>query len=374
MIHDGFTHGAEPHPAPAPGAAVRALAVHSVTPEAASRHQVFAADFRERLTATATASEAAGWAGILVPHNLQEVDPWMVASYLGAVTRSLVPLLAVQPACIPPHTAAACVAAYATLYGRPLNLNLVIGARGDELGRIGDRLDHDGRYGRLLRYGQVVKALLRGETLDGDDGFWAYRRYRLEPRPEAAAGALIFVAGSSPASLLTARRVADVVVTHPAPFADWLTGLVRPLREEGYTGELGIRMGVICRPDREEAWHIARERYPESWGGRQETLLKTRSQNVWSRELAQRAVRAADGPSNPHDGRPYWLGAFSSALASAPFLVGDYGEVAAELARYAGAGAGHLLLDAGRDEDFPHVRAAVDAVRIRLSATEPADG
>lgn len=349
MIDDGFA----------------AVAVHAVTPEAVSSHQVFDTGFRERLTATATASERAGWAGILVPHNLHEADPWMIASYLGSVTERLVPLLAVQPACMPAHTAAACAAAYAMLYGRPLNLNLVIGARDDELSRIGDRLGHDERYQRLRDYGRVLRTLLDGGTLDGEADGRTYRGYRLEPRPEVLSQCRIFVAGSSPASLAAAVEVADVVVTHPAPFADWHSSLVRPLRESGYRGELAIRIGVLCRADRDEAWRIARERFPQSWLGRQETLLKTRSQNAWSRELAQRAV--ADGTGEGEG--PYWLGAFSSGLASAPFLVGDYAEVAAELARYLGAGVGQVLLNGGLDEDFAHVRTAVDLARALAAPT-----
>ncbi|MEV4557891.1 LLM class flavin-dependent oxidoreductase [Kitasatospora sp. NPDC049285] len=331
------------------------LQVYSVTPESTSPRQEFREDFRTRLAATAAASEQAGWAGILVPHNLHEVDPWIVAAHLGSVTSSLVPLLALQPACTPPHTAAACAAAYAMLYGRPLHFNLVTGARGDEMNRIGDELTHDQRYQRLLRYALVLKALLRGESVDEDSEYYRYRGLRLEPRPEVLEQCRFFVAGSSPASLAVAREVADVVVTHPVPYPQWRQDFLDPLRDSGYTGEVGIRIGVLAREDPAEAWREAHRRFPETWTGRQETLLKTRSQNAWSRELAVRAVD--DEAAAAAD--PYWLGAFRSGLASAPFLVGGYQEVAERLGEYTAAGAGHILLNGGTDDDFPHVRRAL---------------
>jgi alkanesulfonate monooxygenase SsuD/methylene tetrahydromethanopterin reductase-like flavin-dependent oxidoreductase (luciferase family) len=351
------------------------MQVYSVTPETVPADAVppdcgtgrpagtrgAAADFRGRLTATAEASERAGWSGMLVPHNLREVDPWMVASYLGAVTGTLVPLIAVQPACTPPHTAAACAAAYAALFGRPLYFNLVAGAREDELRRIGDTLGHDERYDRLHEYARVLGALLRGERVDAAGGYYRYTGLVLEPCPDVLARCRFFVAGSSPASLGVARDVADVVVTHPAPVADWKASVVDPLRASGYPGELAIRIGILARPRREDAWATARQRFPETWLGQQETLLKTRSANVWSQELATRAVR--EGTDRADD--PYWLGAFRSGRASAPFLVGSYEEVADRLAGYLRCGVRHVLLNGGLDEDFADTRHAIGLARAR---------
>ncbi|MER5527208.1 LLM class flavin-dependent oxidoreductase [Streptomyces sp. NPDC002677] len=329
--------------------------LYSVTPEAADADGLIADGLRERLTVCAEQSEKAGWSGVLVPHNLHEVDPWLIAAALGAATTRLTPLLAVQPACLPPHTAAALAAGYAALYGRPVHFNLVAGARDDEMRAIGDTLSHDERYDRLRQYGRVLRALLRGERVDESGPYYRYAGYSLVPRPEILAECRIFVAGSSEASLRTAVDVADVVVTHPAPFADWHRDFLVPLRAKGYTREVGIRIGLLGRPTAAEAWQVARERFPESWLGQQETLLKTRSPNVWSRELARRAVSEETAP-----GAPYWLGAFASGKASAPFLVGSYGEVAEQLADYVRAGAGHVLLNGCSEEEFPHIRAIVE--------------
>lgn len=337
--------------------------VYSVTPESVSAHEQFRAGFAARLSATAAASERAGWRGILVPHNMHEVDPWVVATYLGSVTTNLIPLLAVQPASTPPHTAAACAAAFAMLYDRPLYFNLVAGARDDEMRRIGDSLSHDERYDRLRTYGQILASLLRGEDVTAEGLYYSYHRFRLEPRPEALDECRIFVAGSSPASLATAEEIADVVVTHPAPQPDWQRDFLQPLLERGYNRDVAIRIGILCRPDREEAWRLAQARFPASWLGRQETLLKTRSQNKWARDLAVRAT-SADPKHDEQD--VYWLGAFGSGRASAPFLVGTYQEVAERLNEYLRAGVRHVLLNGGLDEDFLHTRRAVDLAAERL--------
>ncbi|MBD0689733.1 LLM class flavin-dependent oxidoreductase [Streptomyces sp. CBMA123] len=346
------------------------MQLYSVTPESTSEHQVLAQDFLTRVRETATACERAGWGGILVPHNLHEVDPWLVAGYLGSVTGGLVPLIAVQPSSVPPHTAAAMAAAYAALYGRPVHFNLVAGARDDELRRTGDHLTHDERYERMREYGRVLRALLHGEEVDTRGTYYAFERFSLEPRPEVLSRCKLFVAGSSPASLGVAREIADVVVTHPARFPEWEETFLEPLLADGYTGEIGIRIGILAKPVAEEAWATAGKRFPESWQGRQETLLKTVSQNAWSRQMAVHAV--AEEPERPPGSAPdpYWLGAFRSGRASAPFLVGDYEEVGARLADYLRAGVGHVLLNGSYEDDYEDINAAVRAARRETGTPE----
>jgi alkanesulfonate monooxygenase len=335
--------------------------VYWVTPESVPEEPV-RDDFRERLGRTARACEDAGHTGILVPHSMHEIDPWMVASHLGGETSTLVPLIAVQPACTPPHTAAASAAAYAAIYGRPLYFNLVAGAREDDMRRIGDPHDHDRRYERMRSYAWILRALLSGDTVDVNDEFYTYRQFRLEPRPDVLGECKVFVAGSSPASVGVALDVADVVVTHPVPFAEWTENFLIPLRDKGFGGDLGIRIGVLCREDSDDAWRVAHERFPASWQGEQETRLKTLSTNVWSRELATRAVAETAENNGVRD--PYWLGAFRTGKASAPFLVGDYAEVGGRLADYVASGVTHILLNGGLAEDLPHAARAIELASL----------
>jgi alkanesulfonate monooxygenase len=348
------------------------MQVYSVTPPSTGQ-EAAADEYRAQLAQVAIASENARWSGILVPHSLHDLDPWIVAGHIGAITTSLAPLLALQPACAPPHQAAACAAAYATLYGRPLHFNLVAGAREDEMRSIGDDLSHDERYDRLREYGRILRMLLGGQQVTAESPHYSYRKFTLNPCPAVLARTRIFIAGSSPASMSVAAQIADVIVTHPAPYPDWRRDFLEPLRATGYPGSLGIRMGIIARPTRAEAWDLATKRFPETWLGRQETLLKTLSPNSWSRDLARRAV-AADGEHGGHadPADPYWLGAFRTGGASAPFLVGEYGDVAARLTDYVREGVGHLLLNGCENDDFAHVRAVAE-MAARTGATKAND-
>jgi alkanesulfonate monooxygenase SsuD/methylene tetrahydromethanopterin reductase-like flavin-dependent oxidoreductase (luciferase family) len=332
--------------------------VYSVTPESLTPDDERGVSLHNRLAHTVRAAETMGCHGMLVPQNMQEIDPWMVACQIGSLSSTLTPLIAVQPACVSPHTAAAAAAAYALLFSRPLYFNLVAGARNDELLQIGDTLDHDQRYERLRAFARLTRGLLDGERVTGDGHFYHYLDFRLQPCPDVLKECRFFVAGSSTASRSVAAE-ADVVITHPAPVGDWLDGSITPLRTGGYTGAVGIRIGIVCRPDSKEAWEVADRRFPESWVGTQETKLKTLSTNSWSRDLAQRVMRdhGAEGARDP-----YWLGAFKSGRASAPFLVGNYREVADRLSQYVDGGVEHIVLNAVVDEDYEHVRNALRMV------------
>ncbi|MFF4326143.1 LLM class flavin-dependent oxidoreductase [Streptomyces sp. NPDC001591] len=343
--------------------------IYSVTPESVSPHHTFEQDFLTRVRDTSLRCELAGWSGILVPHNLHEVDPWVVAAYIGSVTRTLIPLIAVQPASLPPHTAASMAAAYASLYGRPLYFNLVAGARDDELRQTGDALTHDERYQRMRAYGCILRSLLQGETVTHEGSHYQFRDFKLEPRPDVLSQCKLFVAGSSPASVSVAKEIADVVVTHPAPYEEWEETFLKPLRAAGYQGEFGIRIGLLPRDERTDAWRVAYERFPQTWRSRQETLLKTRSQSAWSRQLAAQAVAEEGVGADGTGGDPYWLGAFRSSRASAPFLVGSHTEVSERLAQYVRAGVGHVLLNGSYENDYGDISRVMKEVQLSAAGT-----
>lgn len=344
--------------------------VYSVTPEFADR--VSEGDFAARIARTARASEAADWDGILVPHNLHELDPWLLSAYIGTTTSRLVPLVAVQPACIPPHTAAAMAACFAGLYHRPIYFNLVAGAREDELRSIGDELSHDERYSRMGEYAAVLRRLLAGDELTAAETHYTYKGYKLEPRPDVLDGCLTFIAGSSPASLAVAVEHADVVVTHPAPITEWRENHLTPLLATGYSGAIAVRIGIVCRDSREEAREVAMSRFPSSRLGRHKTLMKARSPNSWSRRLAELAIVEDKQGSVPGDlSGTYWLGAFRSGRANAPYLVGSYDDVAAALGAYLDDGVRHILLNGVHDDDYEHARRGIELAASRTAGTTP---
>lgn len=349
------------------------LNLYSTTPESVNADDPDGRHFRDRLHEDISAADRMGCAGMLVPQNMHEIDPWIVAGEIGARSDLLLPLVAVQPATLPPHTAASIAAAFAVLYGRPMLFNLVAGAREDEMAAVGDALDHDARYARLAAFALLTRTLLEGGTVEGDGTYYDYAGHKLEPCPDLLSECRFFVAGSSPASRAMAVGHADVVISHPAPVDDWEAKFVRPLAADGFTGELGIRIGILARQNRDQAWAEARDRFPQTWLGTQETKLKTLSTNSWSRDLATRALADdSDGADKTAD--PYWLGAFSSGAASAPFLVGSVEEVAGRLAEYVRRGVRHVVLNGHRPEDHVGIRAVAERTTRLVAAERIAGG
>ena len=101
---------------------------------------------------------------------------------------------------------------------------------------------------------------------------------------------------------------------------------------------IGIRIGIIVRESKEEAWKLAYERFPQTRGGRVKTLYKTRSENTWSSKIAQISIR-----EEIYD-EVYWTGSFISGKSSFPLLVGDYKAVSNYLNEYIDLGVQKIIL------------------------------
>ena len=127
-------------------------------------------------------SEDAGFHGILVYTDNSLVDPWLVAQLIMQETRSLSPLVAVQPVYMHPYAAAKMIASLAFLHGRRLDVNLVAGGFRKDLLALADETPHDERYERLVEYGEIVRGLLT--TIAA-----VQLRGRLLSRPQPAAQA-----------------------------------------------------------------------------------------------------------------------------------------------------------------------------------------
>lgn len=298
----------------------------------------FPDDYPARVADVARWSERAGCRGILVYTDHSLLDPWLVAQLIIERTRTISPLVAVQPLQMHPYTAAKMVASLGALHGRGVLLNMVSGGFRNDLFALDDRTEHDRRYDRLLEYVTIVKGLLAGGrpvTFHGD--FYRVENLKLTPALPADLLPDVFVSGSSEAGAAAARGLDAVAIRYPMPAsaetstADW------PPRT-------GIRAGIIARESDEEAWDVAFRRFPADRRGQLTHQLAMKvSDSVWHRQLSERAGAGADGP--------YWLFPFENYKTMCPYLVGSYGRVGAELARYHGLGVRTLILDVPPDED-----------------------
>ena len=303
-----------------------------------------AGDYLSAVIEASRLSEAAGHEGMLIyAANEAPANPWALAQVVIGATRSLTPLVAVNPLYMHPFTAANMIASMACLFRRRTDLNLIAGGFANDVAAFGDTLGHDGRYRRLMEYASILSALLSGAkpvTFSGE--FYQIDKMKLrEPVPEALRPRL-FVSGSSDASKGAARRLDAVWLRYPT--------LDPGEPEDGSSdgpGRTGVRLCLVVRPDSDDAWRAARQHYPDDRRGQvRHMLAMSVSDSLWHRRLSELGERASADNRNP-----FWLGPFRNDQDYAPCLVGDYGTVGSALALLMKTNQTWFVVNAPRDRD-----------------------
>ena len=291
-------------------------------------------------------SEDAGCEGILVYTDNGLLDPWLVSQVIVQSTTRLSPLVAIQPAYMHPYSVAKMVTSLAFFHGRRLYLNMVAGGFRNDLAALNDRTPHDERYVRLVEYTTIIKKLLCSPAPVSFEGrHYCVANLKLTPALPAELVPGVFVSGSSEAGMEAARRLGATAVEYPKPPSDYADA--RP----GSAANSGIRIGIIARADDEEAWRIARTRFPEDRKGQltHELAMKV-SDSSWHRQLSDLG-KTQTSPENP-----YWLVPFHNYKTFCPYLVGGYDRVADEVARYVDAGYRTFILDVpASPEEMQHI-------------------
>ena len=300
------------------------------------------ATFARRVADVARWSDAAGCTGILVYSDNRLVDPWLASQIIIQSTKSLCPLVAIQPVYMHPYAVAKMVTSLGLLHGRRIYLNMVAGGFKNDLTALNDLTPHDRRYDRLIEYTLIIRELLAGSAPVSFEGeFYSVKNLKLTPAlpPELFPG--IFVSGSSEAGLAAAKAIGATAVKYPkAPGEE-----VAP--DEGVGA--GVRVGIITREDADEAWRIAHQRFPENRKGQLTHQLAMKvSDSVWHGQLSGLAEATASG------GSPYWLVPFQKYATMCPYLVGSYEQVGDELSRYITVGYRSFILDIPPTEEELH--------------------
>lgn len=304
------------------------------------------AEYLRRVQEIARWSETAGCEGTLVYTDNGLVDPWLVSQVIVESTRHLAPLVAVQPAYMHPYSVAKMVSSLAFLHGRRVYLNMVAGGFKNDLAALDDHTPHDERYARLVEYTAIIQKLLESADALSFEGRY-YRVLNLKLTPSLPAGLKpgVFVSGSSEAGMDAARQLAATAIEYPRPAADYA-----PV-PTGSAGARGIRIGIIAREDEDEAWRIARARFPEDRKGQLTHQLAMKvSDSSWHRQLSALGKNANTAEN------PYWLVPFENYKTFCPYLVGGYDRVADEVARYVEAGYRTFILDVpASPEEMAHI-------------------
>lgn len=295
-------------------------------------------------------SEAGGCEGILVYTDNGLLDPWLVAQLVIQSTTSLSPLVAIQPVYMHPYSVAKMVATLSLLHRRRIDLNIVAGGFKNDLLALGDETPHDQRYARLTEYTTIIRGLLQGGTVTFKGNFYTVSNLKLSPSLEPGFMPRILLSGSSPEGLAAARSLDALPVRYPEPPSN------SPSQPEDEDSEFGIRVGIIGRDEEEEAWVVARERFPEDRRGQAIHQLAMKvSDSAWHRQLS--AIAPELTPESA-----YWMVPFKNYKTFCPYLVGSYTRVGDEIGRYLAAGCRAIILDVpSTEDDLRHVRLSVAA-------------
>jgi alkanesulfonate monooxygenase len=315
--------------------------------------------YLRRVQDVARWSEAAGCHGILVYTDNGLVDPWLLSQAIVESTKTLAPLVAVQPVYMHPYSVAKLVASLSHLYGRRVCLNMVAGGFKNDLNSLNDPTPHDRRYDRLVEYTRIIQLLLetdRAVSFAGD--FYQVQQLKMTPplppelRPE------VFLSGSSDAGLAAARALGATAVMYPKPAEAYEKDVpAADLRR-------GVRIGIVARKTDEEAWDVAWKRFPEDRKGQIAHALAMKvSDSAWHRQLSD----LGQAPPSPQN--PYWLHPFQNYQTFCPYLVGGHDVVAREVARYIRLGHFSFILDVPPDEEeLDHIAAVFARASAALEA------
>jgi alkanesulfonate monooxygenase len=297
-------------------------------------------------------SEEAGCTAILVYTDNSIVDPWLVAQIILENTKTLCPLVAIQPVYMHPYSVAKMVASFGHLYGRRIYLNMVAGGFKNDLIALNDNTPHDERYTRLIEYTTIIKQLLCSPAPVSFEGkFYKVDNLKMTPplAPELFPG--ILMSGSSDAGLAAARAVGATAVQYPKPAKEF-----EPLPPSTNGHKTGVRVGIVARATSAEAWSAANERFPGDRRGQLAHQLAMRvSDSVWHKQLSQMIEETGEIQG------VYWMWPFQNYQTFCPYLVGSYEEVAEEVSRYMRGGFQSFILDIPPSrEELSHIQTVFD--------------
>jgi alkanesulfonate monooxygenase len=302
-------------------------------------------DYLYKVQEVADWCDDAGIEGILVYTDNSLVDPWLVSQVILSRTSVLAPLVAIQPVYMHPYAAAKMVTTFSYLYNRRIYLNMVAGGFVNDLIALGDFIEHDDRYERLVEYVSIMKCLFEEPgPLTFTGVYFAVKNLSIKPRIPSALVPEVFVSGTSAAGVKAAEEIGATSISYPGT----------PSETNCKGVKAGIRIGIIARDESRKAWQIAHKRFPADRKGQvTHALARKVSDSAWYEQLSELGDTPADSP--------YWLVPFKNYKTFCPYLVGSYGEVRREVSKYIQAGVQTFILDVPPDrEELYHTAIVFD--------------
>lgn len=211
----------------------------------------------------ARAVDHLGYDGVLLATPGGAYDAWGLGSALIPLTRRARFIVAVHPGITAPLMLAQQASTFDQFSGGRLIINIVTG-ESRAMVTYGITLGHDQRYALTDEYWTAFKRLMTGETVNFEGEHVRFRNARLELPPVQKPYPPLFFAGSSEQALNVGARHADTYLTWgepPPQAAEKIAEVRRRAAKLGRTVRFGIRLNLIVRETKEEAWAAAQWLY-----------------------------------------------------------------------------------------------------------------
>lgn len=284
------------------------------------------------------------------------VDTWLVANTVFSDTKTLSPLVAVNPIYMHPFSAAKMISSFAYIFGRKTFVNCVTGTSKNDLVALDDSIEHDNRYDRLREYIEVVKLLLKGEPVSFTGNYYKIQDLQLLPKIPDDLFPEFYVAGASGAAKAAAEQIGAVLMVMAKPFERNFNEYPSFVKQEG------VYLGIIAREKKEDAWKFANDYFPDNEEG--EMMLNISMNNtdsVWKKELAELSEKGSSGDKR------YWMKPFKAFQADCPYYVGDYEQIADVIFSHIAAGMKSIIIDTpSSEEEYGHISKAFKIAKEKL--------
>jgi alkanesulfonate monooxygenase len=303
----------------------------------------------------AQAVDDLGYTGALLPTGRFCEDAWIVATSLLSVTQRMRFLVAIRPGVSSPAMAARMAATFDRLSNGRLLINVVTGGDPAEQAGDGVHLDHKARYELTDEYLSVWRAITSGEEIDFSGNYLQVKGGKLLFPPVQRPYPPLYFGGSSESAKRIAAKHIDLYLTWgepPAQVAEKIEEVRTLAAENGRTIRFGIRLHVIVRETKSEAWEAANGliKYldDETIAAAQRILARHDSEG-------QRRMRELHGGSRESlEVSPnLWAGVGLVRGGAGTALVGDPDTVTARILEYADLGIDTFIFSG-----YPHLEEA----------------
>ncbi|OYU87685.1 MAG: alkanesulfonate monooxygenase [Bradyrhizobiaceae bacterium PARB1] len=295
------------------------------------------------LAQVARAVDHLGYTGALLATGGGEHDAWVLGASLIPLTTRMKFIIAVHPGIVAPLMLAQKAATFDQFSNGRLILNMVTGEQ-HQMPPYGIELGHDERYALTDEYWGVYRRLIAGEVVDFQGKYLNLRNAQLRLPPVQKPYPPLFFGGSSDPALSVAARHADTYLTWgepPPQAAEKIKAVRERARALGRTVKFGLRINLIVRETKQEAWDAAQwllDRMDDT------AVAGAQARNASSDSVGQRRMRDIVGTQKPKHARELevypdlWAGFGLVRNGPGTAIVGDPETVAARILEYRDVG------------------------------------